>query len=331
MAQFFIKDAVFAIPIPLAALFIIKKRPKNWIIGLSAILFALSFLYINVSPFSFSQYDTFILSLLHLPFFLWSIVGLAYVGDEIMVAAKRFEFIKWNGEASIYIILFYIATTILFGLTIMLGIIIGDNPISEMLFTWFMQNLWIYLMVGVVMVAFYYAQIRLDEKQRIFPIVAKLFCPLFSIVLFIFLVLMLAQGKDPYNDREFLLLVNIILLTVLTTTIFSISGRKEIESISLVDYFSIILIITTLVIDLIALSGIVFRLSSYGLTPNRIAVLGVNLLILGNLVGMLRKYHQVLSKKESVYQIEVWIGNYLPVYTVWSFFMTFIFPLIYRS
>ena len=46
----------------------------------------------------------------------------------------------------------------------------------------------------------------------------------------------------------------------------------------------------TLAIDLIALSAILFRLTSFGMTPNRIAVLGANLIVLFHLVLILIKY-----------------------------------------
>ena len=44
-----------------------------------------------------------------------------------------------------------------------------------------------------------------------------------------------------------------------------------------------ILSIITVIIDLIALSAIFYRLGTFGITPNRLAVLGSNILILGNL------------------------------------------------
>jgi len=42
------------------------------------------------------------------------------------------------------------------------------------------------------------------------------------------------------------------------------------------------LLAVSLVIDLIALSAILFRLTSYGLTPNRLVVLGANLIIIAS-------------------------------------------------
>lgn len=98
-------------------------------------------------------------------------------------------------------------------------------------------------------------------------------------------------------DRNFLMAFNGILLGVLAVTIFSIVESDSDEKKNISDYINFSLIVLALIIDTVALSAIVFRLSSYGITPNRLAVLGVNVLIWANLIWIMFSYMRFLQNK----------------------------------
>lgn len=98
-------------------------------------------------------------------------------------------------------------------------------------------------------------------------------------------------------DRNFLMAFNGILLGVLAVTIFSIVESDSDEKKNISDYINFALIVLALIIDTVALSAIVFRLSSYGITPNRLAVLGVNILIWANLIWIMFSYMRFLQSK----------------------------------
>jgi hypothetical protein len=85
----------------------------------------------------------------------------------------------------------------------------------------------------------------------------------------------------------------------------------------------------TVVVNGIALSAIVFRISEWGITPNRAAVLGANLLMLVNLILVTAQLYKVVSKESNTSTVGSVIARYLPVYCVWTVIVTFIFPLIF--
>jgi len=87
--------------------------------------------------------------------------------------------------------------------------------------------------------------------------------------------------------------------------------------------------IITLLVDLVALSAIVYRLGEYGFTPNRTAVLGSNLLIFGHLVLIMIDLFKVTFKGGQFDGVERTIARYLPVYTVWTIVVTFGFPFLF--
>src|SRR5690606_32194894 len=91
----------------------------------------------------------------------------------------------------------------------------------------------------------------------------------------------------------------------------------------------ILLSVVTILVNGIALSAILFRISEWGITPNRIAVLGAHLLILIHLVMVTAQLLKLTSKKADIDGVGNQVASYLPVYIIWAIIVTFIFPLIF--
>jgi hypothetical protein len=85
-----------------------------------------------------------------------------------------------------------------------------------------------------------------------------------------------------------------------------------------------------LLIDGVALGAILFRLSNYGITPNKVAALGENLILLVNLAGLAWLYCRYFQKKVDFKSIETFQTTYLYVYAIWLGIVAFIFPILFR-
>ncbi len=90
-----------------------------------------------------------------------------------------------------------------------------------------------------------------------------------------------------------------------------------------------ILSIVTLIIDFVAISAIFYRLGEYGFTPNRVVVLGSNMLIFGNLLLIMIDLFKVNFRNMDLSKVEIQIGKYLPIYVVWTVFVVFVLPFIF--
>jgi hypothetical protein len=108
-----------------------------------------------------------------------------------------------------------------------------------------------------------------------------------------------------------------------------ISARNNQEPANFFDYLNLALIITAFIIDGIALSAILSRLSAFGITPNKLAALGENLVLLGNLGGLAWLYIVYFKRKCEFIKLEKWQTNYLYVYFIWTAFVAFIFPILF--
>jgi hypothetical protein len=315
-------NLIFGIIPFITAFFVYKSGPRKNVIFTIVFLFLISAVYLNMLPLE--EKDSIILAYLHFPVFLWVVAGIAFAGDEYSVRGKRLAYLKFNGEFCILYASMAISGMLLSMITMQLFIIIGMD-IEDFYF----KNIVLFGAAALAVVASYLVSRDLKLAKNIAPYLAKIFSPLVLITLLAYLVTVIWAVKNPFLDRDFLLVFNGILLLVLVVTIFSIteSGAKEKRNIS--DYVNLALILLALIIDGVALSAIVFRLSSYGISPNRLAVLGVNLLIFANLIWIMGSYASFLRNKTGTEAIQDSITKYLPIYGLWAAFVTFVFPLIF--
>jgi hypothetical protein len=295
--------------------------PKK-ILPLVTVFFVLS-VYVNLLP-PVTTSSSINLVYIHLPILLWCIFGFVYIDFDLQDKIKRIDFIRFNGDLAILMAIIVISGGILTGITVGLFQAIGIN-ITD----FYMKNVVIVGAVSAPIVATFITKYYTVLTNKIATIIANIFSPLVLLTAVVFLVALAVSGKDPYRDREFLLIFNLMLLGVMAVIVFSISeatsaGRKKFNEMIL---FSLSII--TVIIDLIALSAIFYRLSEYGLSPNRLAVLGSNMLILGNLVLIVIDLYKVNFKKSLIRDVELTIAKYIPVYVIWIVFVLFGFPLIF--
>jgi hypothetical protein len=288
------------------------------------IIFIILTIYINLLP-SVNDSASINLVYIHLPLLLWCIFGLVFIDFDLKDKIKRIEYIRYNGDLAILMAIIVIAGGILTGITVGLFDAIGIN-----IENFYMKNVVIVGSVSVPVVATYIIKNYTTLTNKIAPIIANIFSPLVLLTAIIYLMALAISGKDPYSDREFLLIFNIMLLGVMTVIVFSISETSTTRKQKFNELILFMLSIITVIIDLIALSAIFYRLGTFGITPNRLAVLGSNILISGNLVLLIINLYKVNFKKRLIKEVELTISKYLPIYLIWILFVIFGFPLIFR-
>jgi hypothetical protein len=131
-------------------------------------------------------------------------------------------------------------------------------------------------------------------------------------------------------DRNYLIAVDFMLMMVLALVLYVISARDQAAPANFFDYLNLALILTALLIDGIALSAIVFRLSAYGITPNKMAALGENVAMLFNLLGLAYYYLRFMLKKASFSQLVKFQTGYFNYYFIWFGFVALVFPILFQ-
>ena len=286
--------------------------------------FLISLIFINLLPAD-NKGDTLILSCIHLPLFLWAVLGFSYVGDNTRSYHKRLDFLRYNGDLVIMTTLILIAGGILTAITIGLFELIGFK--IEKFYT---DYIVVFGLAALPIVATYITQTNPQLVNRVSPVIAKIFSPLVLITLVVYLVAILFSGKDPYNDRDFLMVFNFLLIGVMAIILFSVAETFKKNENGTGGFVLFALSMVTVIVNGIALSAILFRISEWGITPNRLAVLGGNILMLTNLLIVTFKLFKNVSKKAHISEVENSISLFLPVYILWTIIVTFIFPLIFH-
>lgn len=320
---FYTRNISFVVLPALTAYFIWKYTLQlKKILIISAILF-LSAVYINILPNNYLS-DTLILASIHMSLFLWAVLGFAFAGEKYHSYQKRIEFLRYNGDLIVITTVLLIAGGILSGVAIALfGLI--DIQIEEFYFT----NIAIWGLAAIPVLGTFFVQTNPHLVKNVSYIIAKVFSPLVLIMLVVYLGAIIFIGKDPFIDRNFLILFNILLIGVTALILFSIAeGTKDEENkIGVVLLF--MLSFVTIIVNGIALSAIIFRISEWGITPNRLAVFGGNLLILINLAIITYRLFKSVKKADEIVNIENSIAAFLPIYVVWAVVVAFLFPIIF--
>ena len=281
-------------------------------------------IYINLVP-NPAKSDSITLACLHLPLFLWSLLGFTFIGGKLNNNEAKIGFLRYNGDLVVMSAVIMLAgilfTGINFGLFQLTGI--DFQPFFE-------HYIVIWGPASVPLFATFLVRNNPLLVNKISPVIAKIFTPLVLVTLLGFLFAVVTTSKNIYQDREFLLTFNGLLIGVMAIIIFSVTEAAK----SVNNNFNLVMLIAlsvlTIIANGIALSAIGFRLMEYGATPNRLAVLGSNILIFLHLIAVARQLIMLFQKKSNPIQLENTIGYFLPAYSIWAAFVTFILPLLFQ-
>ena len=158
-------------------------------------IFLVSALFINLLPASANS-DSLILSCIHLPLFLWAVLGFFYAGDDYRSYPVRLGFLRYNGDLVIMGTLILIAGIILTAITIGLFKLIGFK-IEE----FYTEYVLVFGAAALPIVSTFITQTNPQLVNRISPVIARIFSPLVLITLVAYLTAILFSGKNPYDDR----------------------------------------------------------------------------------------------------------------------------------
>ena len=183
--------------------------------------------------------------------------------------------------------------------------------------------------MGGVLVASWLVETKQSVIENMAPVLARLFTPFFALVLLVFLGIVLGTGRGLDVEREVLIIFDLLLVVVLGLLLYSISARDPRSPPGMLDAMQVVLVISALVADVVALWAIAGRITEFGFTPNRVAALGMNVILLVNLSWSAVLSVRFLRGRGAFGDLERWQTNYLLVYAVWAAIVVIAFPPIF--
>lgn len=284
-------------------------------------LMLVAVLYINALPVQETEADTLVLACIHLPLWLWSLLGFTF-GGATLKQDNWPGFLRYNGELAVMTAVLLISGGLTTALTLNLFRLIGWN-IEDFYFTYVVVS----GLAALPVVGTFLTRAQPTLVNKVSPVIANLFSPVALVMLVVYLGATFMAKKDPYHDREFLLLFNGLLIGVMALIFFSVAGTNKGNRLQVLVLF--LLSLVTLVINGIALSAVLFRISEWGITPNRAAVLGGNVLMLSHLIVVSYRLSGVLTRRSDLSLVSRSMTYFMPVYSFWSAFVTFVFPVLF--
>jgi hypothetical protein len=322
-AEFYQRNvSLFVLPL-LTGYFAWKRRLEARTIRWLAAAFVAAIVFANVHPTT-APAHTLKLAAIHLPIALWLAVGIAYAGGRWGEVAGRMDFIRFSGELFIYFVLIALGGGLLTGFLMMMFQTIGIDA------EWFVES-WLVPCgaAGAVIVASWLVEAKQSVIENMAPVLTRLFTPLFTAVLVTFLATLLLTGRAVDIERNMLIPFNALLLLVLALLLYSISARDPGSPPGAFDVMQVVLLGCALVADALALWNIAARITEFGFSPNRVAVLGINVILLVNLTWSAVLYVRYLRARGSLAALEQWQTSYLPVYAAWAAIVVIVFPPLF--
>jgi hypothetical protein len=279
--------------------------------------------FANAYPFTPGG-NTEALAALHAPIALWIAVGVAYAGGRWRQVAGRMDFIRFSGELFIYYVLIALGGGVLTAFTagIFQAIGIDIEPVFE---SWILPC----GAMGGVLIAAWLVEAKQSVIENMAPVLARLFTPLFTLVLLVFLGIVAGTGRGLDIEREVLIVFDLLLVVVLGLLLYSISARDPRAPAGPFDVLQVVLVLSALVADAVALWAIAARITEFGFTPNRVAALGMNVVLLANLAWSAVLSVRFLRGRGGFADLERWQTSYLPVYAVWAAIVAIAFPPLF--
>lgn len=297
----------------------LAARTAAWL----AAAFVAAAAFANVYPFA-PEGDTWALTVLHLPIALWLVVGVAYAGGRWGEVAGRMDFIRFSGELFIYYVLIALGGGVLTGFTALTFQAIGVD-IEPFFESWLLPC----GAAGAVLVASWLVEAKQSVIENMAPVLTRLFTPLFAAALLTFLATLAWTGRGVDIERDVLIAFDLLLVVVLALLLYSVSARDPRSPPGPFDVIQVVLLASALLADAVALWAIAQRITEFGFTPNRVAALGENVILLVNLAWSAVLYLRFLRRREGFAALERWQTAYLPVYAAWAAVVVVVFPPLF--
>lgn len=268
--------------------------------------------------------DAVVMALIHLPLLWWALLGVAFTAPSWRDTTARMQFLRYNGELLVLGSLVALGGGVFSGLSVGLFELLRPGA-GE----WYAENIGVMGAAALPVAATWLYDAVFRRHTGIAPVLARIFAPLFLAMVVVYLAVAGVSGGNPFVDRDFLIAVNGLMVVVLGMAILTVAERGDEPAGSWADRTILALLGATLVLDLLALGAVLFRLGSFGPTPNRVVVLGANLVILVHLLALARAQRRHLRGALELAGLRQAAAGYLPVYVVWAALVVFLLPVLF--
>ena len=307
----------------LTAYFAWKRRLRPGVIAVLAAVFLVTGLVLGLAPFDAGG-TSGVLAVLHAPVVLWTATGVAYAGGEWRAHDRRMDFVRFTGEWLVYYTLIALGGGVLVGLSAGIFTAIGLDP-TTVLVTWVVPC----GAAGAVLVAAWLVEAKQAVIENIAPVLTLVFTPLTLALLLAVLGGFVARPRVLDGGRDLLVLMALIHVLVLGLWLYAVSARTPERAAGLFDRLQVAMLLAAIGVDLILLVAMAARIAEFGASANKVAALGLNLVVLVNLARSAWLGSRFALGLGSLADLERWQTDYLPAYGLWAAVVVCVLPPVF--
>jgi len=311
---------------------VVWRRPAGWIIGVMVVSVYVVAMIRSRMPRGPDQYSDLMLS--HLPALGW--VAVAFVLLRWRESARDyFAFLIKSVEVGLTGGIYGAAAGVFLGITTGLFAAIGIQ-FSDEVMRWLFPG--VVGLIPVLAVASVYdpqlppAGQRFDQGlARLITTLGRIFLPLTLIVLVIYLLSIPANFWKPFEQRDVLIVYNLMLFAVMGLIVIATPLRADDVPEQYRDYLRrgiLAVAALTLLVSLYALSATVYRTTLGGWTINRLTIIGWNSINIGLLAVFLYRQWRFgraawIESSHNTFRLG------LIAYALWILFLVLALPLLF--
>ena len=234
------------------------------------------------------------------------------------------DFIRFTGEWVIYYVLIALGGGVLVGLTAGLLTTLDIDPQTAL-------GRWVVPIgaAGAVVVAAWLVEAKQAVVENIAPVLTRVFTAPSALMLAVVLVAFATHPRVIDVNRDLLILVTAILVLVLGLLLYSVSARDPMQSPRAFDRLQLVVVGQAVLVDVAMLIAMTARIAEFGASANKVAALGLNLVILVNLVRAAWLSFDFVRGRRPFADVERWQTTYLPVYAGWAAIVAIAFPPLF--
>jgi len=321
--ELYIHNAALLVLPLLAWYFARRNRLSLGQIAFATIPFAVGALLINLYPWR-EDSSTELLATLHLPVALWFAVAYPYMGAAWRSYERRMDFVRFTGEWFIYYVLIALGGGVLVGLTVFILEPAGAQVVNAVV-EWVVPS----GAAGAVIVAAWLVEAKQSVIENMAPVLTTIFTPLFAVMLSGVAIAYAVLGLGDEFDREVIGVFDLLLIVVLGLLLYRISARPSTQPAGWMDRIQLVAVVAALALDAMVLGSMIDRIVDLGMTPNRVAALGLNIVLLVNLVWAAWLLARFIGGAIPFHPVERWQTDYLPILAIWTATVAWLLPPLF--
>jgi hypothetical protein len=278
---------------------------------------------LNVYPFdpNASSAD---LAAVHVPGMLWLTLVFAHQDGVAWSAQRVAAFVRFTGGWCTTMLLFAVGGGALVGLAGAVLQPVGVEPDS--LAQWVLPA----GAAAATIVASWIVETQRGLMESLVPTIARMFTGLFVVMLGVATALYAVRAWGRPFDRELLATFDALLVVVFALLLYSTSAHDGHRMLPIETGAQVTLMCTAVALDALVFVATVGRILDRGLTPNRVAVLGLNVVLLLGLLGGAWAAARRRSDKPLHARLQTWFSAYAVVLASWLVTVVFVLPLAFQ-